>query len=263
MKFGFAVKPANWLLLNFLRRELSSRHVGSVGGWLWAIVQPLMMLFIYSLVFRYVFKIRLPEMENHGFLSFLACGLWPWTAFQEGISRGVKAVTSNAGLIRKVVFPHQILVYSTVAASFLFHLAGYVVVLLGLALIGERIHLSGVTVAFMAWLVLFVLACAGSFLGSALQVFVKDVDQIVGPLLMVLFYATPILYPMSLVPDMARDWLAVNPLLYVMEASRDALLLGRFSHLSSVAVVFLLSCGIFFISRMVFLRLSRHFEDFV
>lgn len=263
MRDSAGSRHADWLLLNFLRRELSSRHVGTAGGWLWAVAQPLLMLLIYSFVFRYVFQVRLANLEGHGFVGFLACALWPWTAFQEGVSRGVKAVTANAGLVRKVVFPHQLLVYSTVGAAFVFHLAGYCVVLAGLALLGEPLHGAGLPVVAAGWLILFLLACAAAFVASALQVFLKDVDQIVAPLLMVLFYATPILYPLALVPEAARPWLAINPLLHVVEPLREALLLGSFSSLLPMGGVLMLSALGFYLARRLFLRLSRHFEDFV
>lgn len=253
---------SHWRLLGeFFRREISSRYVGSIGGGAWALVQPLLLLAIYSFVFRVIFGVRFPELEQHSFTTFVACALWPWMAFQEGLQRATHAIAGNASLIKKVAFPRELLIYASITATFAIHLTGFVVVLGGLAVVGEPLHPGGLPVVIVGWLTLFVLTCGLAMLTAALQVFLKDVEHVLGPLLMVLFYATPILYPLSRVPDSWAALMRLNPLAHVLEPMREALMAGT-AGIASTVVVFGFALTLAWACRWIFDRLSPHFEDF-
>src|SRR5207253_1838777 len=101
------------LFVNFFRRELSARYLGSVTGLAWAILHPLALLGVYYFVFTSIF--RASGFAGKSFLTFVAVALWPWLAAQEGLQRATVSLASYAGLIRKVAFPHEIVVYASVA----------------------------------------------------------------------------------------------------------------------------------------------------
>src|SRR5450432_4518999 len=126
------------LFANFLRRELFSRYLGSISGLAWALLHPLALLAVYHFVFTTVF--RTGAMNGKSFLIFVAVALWPWLAAQEALQRGTVSIASHAGLIRKVAFPHEMVVYASVAATLTLQLAGYIVILVVLALFGEPVH---------------------------------------------------------------------------------------------------------------------------
>lgn len=252
-----------WLFLNFFKRELKSRYSGTLGGGLWALGQPVLMLAIYSFVFRKVFKVGFPELGEHSFTAFVACALWPWMAFQESIQRGTQAVVGNAGLVKKVMFPHELLVFSSVAATFTLHFLGFFVILLVLTFLGEPFSFAGLPVVVGAWLVLLTLALGITLLTSAMQVFLKDVDQLLGPFLMVMFYVTPVLYPMSQVPEAVRGPMAVNPLVHIIDPIRSALLNGSWTGLPALFGLFGVGILLLVVARTVFSRLSGFFEDFI
>jgi lipopolysaccharide transport system permease protein len=252
-----------WLFSSFFRREFSSRYSGTIAGGLWALGQPVLMLAIYSFVFRLVLKVGFPELGEHSFTAFIACALWPWMAFQEALQRGTQAIVSNAGLIKKVVFPHEILVFASIASTFAIHFVGFGVVWFVLVAFGEPFHAGGLLVVALAWLALFLLASGLTLLTAALQVFLKDIDHLLGPILMVVFYGTPILYPMSQVPESLQGLFALNPLVYVLEPIRSALLQGTYAGLTGIAILLAGAIGIFWAARAVFVRLSSSFEDFL
>src|SRR4030095_11097485 len=167
------------------------------------------------------------------------------------------------GLIRKVAFPHELIVYASFAATLVLQLVGYLVVLAVLALFGEPVHFQGLLLALPLWLMLAV-AITGLALGlAALQVFIKDIEHILLPVLMILMYLTPILYPLALVPETVRPWVAANPFGYLIDRLRDALLDGRLALQWSDAIAVLVAVILFAGGRWIFLRLSPHFEDFV
>lgn len=246
---------------NFFYRELFSRYLGSVSGLAWAFVHPLALLAVYHFVFTRIF--RAGVMDGKSFLLFVAVALWPWLAAQEALQRGTVSIANYAGLIRKVAFPHDLIIYASVAATLTLQFTGYLLVLGVLAVFGEPVHFEGLLLAVPLWLLL-ALSVTGVTLGlAALQVFVKDIEHILTPVLMILMYLTPILYPLSLVPAGIRPWVAANPFGYLVDRLRDALLDGNLALKQGDVVALLVAVALFAGGRWIFLRLSPHFEDFV
>jgi ABC-type polysaccharide/polyol phosphate export permease len=249
------------LFRNFYRREISTRYLGSVSGFAWALFHPLALLGVYHFVFTTVF--RTGGFGGQSFLAFVAVALWPWLAAQESLQRGATSLAGYAGLIRKVAFPHEIVVYASVAATLTLHLAGYLAVLLVLVAAGEPIHLEGLVVALPLWAIMTVAVLGVTLALSALQVFVRDVEHVLMPTLMILMYLTPILYPLSLVPESLRPWVAANPFGWLVDRLRDALLDGRLGFQPADAVALAGALLLFAAGRWMFRRLSPHFEDFL
>jgi lipopolysaccharide transport system permease protein len=249
------------LFRNFFRRELTTRYLGSVTGLAWALLHPLALLGVYWFVFTMVF--RAGGFGGQSFLTFVAVALWPWLAAQEALQRGTVSLASYAGLIRKVAFPHELVVYASVAATFALHFAGYLTVLVVLAIFGQPVHFEGLLVALPVWVLLVIAVTGLTLFFAALQVFIRDVEHVLMPLLMILMYLTPILYPLTAVPDAIRPYVAANPFGYLVERLRAGLLDGRLAfHVGDAAAV-LIAAGLFFGGRWVFRRLSPTFEDFL
>lgn len=249
------------LLRNFYWRELHSRYLGSVTGLAWALLNPLALLAVYHFVFTTVF--RTGGFAGKSFLAFVAVALWPWLAAQEALQRGVVSLAGYAGLIRKVAFPHELVVYASVLATLTLHLVGYVVVLIVLRVLGEPLELSGLVLALPLWIVM-ALAVTGITLAlAALQVFLRDVEHALMPALMILMYVTPILYPLTLVPPSMRPWVAANPFSWLVGRLRDAVLDGQLAPRAGDALALVVALLLFAGGRWVFRRLSPHFEDFL
>ena len=252
------------LLLALATRDIQNRYAGSIAGVFWALLNPLAMLAIYAVVFEYVFRVRVPNLAtDQPFVLFVALALWPWLAFQEAVTRGTLAVQNNASLVKKVAFPHELLVYSAVAASFAVHMTGFVVVLTVLRALGFALYLWAWPVLLASVIALLLLATAIALLLGALQVFVRDVEQVLSQVMSVLFYATPILYPMSLVPVWLAKVMQFNPLVHVLETMRNALLHSSEAAWGQIGIMLLAGGGVFYLARQFFLKLSPHFEDMV
>ena len=249
------------LFSNFFRRELTTRYLGSITGLAWALLHPLALLAVYHFVFTSIF--RATGFAGSSFLAFVAVALWPWLAAQEAIQRGTTTLAGYAGLIRKVAFPHELVIYASVASTLVLHLAGYLVVLAVLRAFGEPIHLEGLLIALPLWAVLAIAVTGIALALAALQVFVRDVEHVLMPVLMILMYLTPILYPLTLVPEGLRPWVAANPFGWLVLRLRDALLEGQLAPQWGDAVAIAAALGLFFGGRWVFRRLSPHFEDFL
>ena len=252
------------LLLALTRRDIQNRYAGSVAGVLWALMHPLALLALYAVVFEEVFKVKVPNLSlGQPYVLFIALALWPWMAFQEAVIRGTTAVQQNGALVKKVAFHLELLIYSTVLSSFAVHGVGFAVVLVVLGFLGFNIHSLGLLSLLAFVPVLLLMALALALLLGALQVFVRDVEQLLSQAMSVLFYATPILFPIAIVPGWLADAMHYNPLVHVIDPLRNALLGQADFDGARIAGVALGSVVAFAMARAFFLRLSPYFEDMV
>lgn len=255
--------PHRWLLLNFLSREIKNRYVGSISGFFWALLNPLALLGVYALVFTVVFKVKFPELDDHSFILFVAVALWPWLCFQEGVQRGTLAVQQGAGLVKKVAFPHELLVHGAVLATYAVHITGFLLVLLALGIAGQSLHFSTLPLVLILIAVQLLFTSGLALVLAALQVLMKDVEHFLAPLMMIWFYVTPIVYPLNLTPPQMQTLIALNPLTCSITHIRELLMHGNSqigwqdAGMLGVAILF------FFAGRWFFNRLSPSFEDFI
>ncbi|HXD84524.1 MAG TPA: ABC transporter permease, partial [Rudaea sp.] len=224
------------LALHFIRRDLESRYLGSFSGGLWALVQPLVQLAVYSFVFVYVFKAKAPGADAPGYVPFLALALWPWSAFAESLTRATTAIQDNAALIRKVAMPREVLVFASVSAGFLVQGVGFLAIIIALRLFGVPIDLFALPLAVLGYLQLFVLALGFAFLFAAIQVFVRDLSAALPQLLMLWMFASPVFYARESLPQAYRPLLGFNPFTHYPEFFRGALLRTPAPSLASDAI---------------------------
>lgn len=251
-----------WLLRQFLAREIKSRYLGSISGVLWVFIQPLAQLAVYGFVFALIFKVRFPELGEHNFLVFVAVALWPWLAFAEALQRATVAVQGNAGLIKKVSLPGELLVIAAVAAPFIVHGAGYLLVLALLWASGSDLNVLALPGLLGLWMVLALFSLGLGLVLSAFQVFLRDLEHVLSSILMFWFYATPILYPRNLVPEALQPLIDANPLSYFVERIRT-LLLYQYQPAWLDLLPVVLSISLCYLAWRLFRRCASRFEDFL
>jgi ABC-type polysaccharide/polyol phosphate export permease len=253
----------NPVFRQLLSRAVRTDYLHNLTGFAWLVVQPLLLLAVYAFVFTTIFKARVPEGVAIGFVPFLAVAFWPWTAFSESVLRASGAVTANAALIGKVAFPGELLPLSSVAATFLMHMAGYLAVLVVLQLLGTPIYWPGLLAAVPLLALLCLFAASLALFASALQVFVRDVGQILPPLMTFWFFTTPILYSAGALPSGLAAVMRFNPMAWYADRLRDFLLYGDFTLGLADLAVPLLTLALFPLALAFFRRFSTHFEDFL
>ena len=214
-----------FLLRELVRRDLQSRYRGSLFGFLWAFVHPLWQLALLWVVFSVILKVPLTGERTASFPVFLFSGLVPWLGFAESLQRAASAVVEHSGLVRKLRFPSELLVVSSVASAVLHQFVALGIFAIWQAVAGEPAW------GRLPWLLFGLAAQVALALGfgwaaSALQVFFRDVAQGLGIGLQAWFYLTPIVYPLSLVPERLRPWMALNPMATTVQAFRTVLLGG-------------------------------------
>ncbi len=251
------------LALHFIRREIKNRYLGSFSGGLWAILQPLIQLAVYSFVFVRIFKAPLPEGSTVGYVPFLFMGLWPWNAFAESLSRSCTSIQDNAALIGKVAMPREVFVVSAVAASFLIQVLGFVAICIVLRFASVPVNLLLLPLAILEYVQLFVLALGLAFLLAALQVFIRDFASALPQLLMLWMFASPVFYSRQSLPERYRHWMDWNPLTHYTEFFRTILLGSGTISIVETLVSLIVALLALAIGLIIFRRLQSHFEDFL
>jgi lipopolysaccharide transport system permease protein len=256
-----------YLVWQLTKRDVAARYRGSMLGIMWSVFQPLMMLAVYSFVFGVVFRARWPELTEAGagqsrfqFAVVLFSGLVFHGFLSECLHRAPRLVLQNANYVKKLVFPLEILPWSVV---------GKALVQLGISLL---ILLAFCTVTFhsVQWTIVylpfvlapFVVLAAGLVWGiAALGVFVRDIDQVIGVLVIALLFLSPIFFPISAVPEILRPFIYLNPLTFVVDQARDVLLWGRYPDWTGLAAYTGVALVIAWFGFYVFARLRRAFAD--
>jgi ABC-type polysaccharide/polyol phosphate export permease len=218
------------LLAALTARELKARYRGSVLGFFWSLVQPLLLLAVYSFVFGLVFEPRAAGAEPYAL--FLVCGLFPWIWLATSLSEGTVSLVASAGLIRRAVFPAELLPIVPVASNLVHLLFAMPVVALGVFLaLRQGYEVGGPGALALPGIVLLQLpAIAGVSLAlAALHAHFKDVKDILANLLTLGFFLTPVLYPLAAVsvPALAR-LVRFNPVTPFTLAYQEALFAGSF-----------------------------------
>jgi ABC-2 type transport system permease protein len=254
------------LAINLTLRELKGKYKRSVLGWSWSLLNPLATALIFTMVFKVFFRAQTPPGAPSGLESFplwLLCGLLPWNYLANGLNGATESLVANGNLIKKVYFPRQVLVVANVASWMVPLLIEFGVLAVLLLAFGNFV---------LPWLpvvVVLILLQTGLVLGigmmlGAVNVYFRDVKHLIGILLQAFFYASPIVYPLSLVPERAtlfgfdlpvRALYRLNPMVPLVEAFRDVLYDLRFPPLGDLLYVaaWALGCtaaGLFVFSRL-------------
>ena len=215
------------LLRSLVIRDIETRYRGTMLGFVWVVVYPLMMLAVYAFVFGGVFNARWGGSgDMKDFVLMLYCGLIVHAVFSETLTRSTSAILSNPSYVKKVVFPLELLPFSHLGSALFNALVG-----LGLLCIFVLIqhHAIPATALFVpvVLLPLLILTAGLAWFLAALGVFFRDVGQMIGVAMTVLLFLSPVFYPASSMPKLAQKLIYLNPLTFPIEELRAVLILGN------------------------------------
>lgn len=267
--FNFLTLPRsiikNWtLLLQMVERNLAARYKGAMLGWVWCFFQPLLMLCVYTFVFSVVFKLRWGAAaggESRGaFAVIMFCGIALYSIFSECISNNCGVILSNTNYVQKVIFPLEILPLSQVLTSFILGVAWFILLFAGVVLIFGKLSWTMIFILpVLAVLLLFTLGI--SYIVASLGVYVRDLSYVVQILLQILFFMTPIFYPISAVPPQYRVFLQANPLTILIEEARKVFIYGSLPDWKYLGIAFLVSVLVLQLGFSFFYKTQKGFAD--
>jgi len=247
-------EPRIWqyreLLKNLIIREMKLRYCASFLGLLWTLLIPLATIIVYWIAFEYILKVA---VEN--FVVFFTIGILPYNFFNNSITASISSVISNANLIKKIHFPRMILPLATVLYFFLLFLIALGVFFLFVLLTGTKLGWSLLAYPLVLSLQLM-FTIGAALLISSLTVFYRDMQQIIEVALMMLFWATPIVYAPSSLPEQIRILLVLNPLACYIMAYQDIIYSGIFPSIATWMLCFFWAAFMLLLGSGVF----RHYD---
>jgi len=240
-------------------RDVKARYKQSIFGLAWAVFQPLALTAVFVIAFSYF--VRLPS-DGIPYPIFVYAAMLPWSFFTRSLGSGISSVVGNMHLVTKIYFPRAIFPLSSIATGFIDFLFG-MLVFVGL-MFYYQVPLNPAMVLLPLLFLIQLMLMGGIALGAAaLNVFYRDINQMVPLLLQIWMYACPIIYPLSLVPDWIRPWYLLNPMAVVIHAYREVILKAQFPDWSILGLAAGMSLVIFAGGYLIFKQLEDQFADII
>jgi ABC-type polysaccharide/polyol phosphate export permease len=247
------------LIQSLVARELKARYRGSALGFFWSFANPLLLLSIYTFVFAYIMPARWEDIPQH-YELFLFAGLLPWTWFASSLNESSGVLISGGNLIKKVLFPAEILPIVTVLANMVHFFLGLPIVAAFLIVYRWPVDLAGLVWLPVVVFVQLVLTLGFALLLSSLTVHFRDIRDILSNILTLWFFATPIIYPWQEAPDFGKWFLNVNPFTHLAVSYQEILFFrGPFGHWRWLLALAVASGLLFLAGYFVFDRLRDTF----
>lgn len=244
------------MIFSLVRKELRGRYKGSALGFLWTFINPLLQLVVYTFVFSIVMPTNIEK-----FYMYLFVGLIPWLFFSGSLTGGAACILNQKDMVKKIYFPREVMPISYVTSGFVNMLLCFIVIFA--AVIVSGIGIRPVTLLYLpiVMIVEYIMCLGGAMLTSALTVYFRDLEYILGILTMAWMYFTPVVYTIEMVPERLRSLMYLNPMTPVVECYRAILYSKEIPHISTLTSGLVSGLVVLIIGFIVFDKLQRGFAE--
>lgn len=254
------------LIQNLVSRELKARYRGTVLGFLWSFFNPLLLMIIYTIVFGLIIGPRDPAFGGSPWLYalFLFCGVLPWTWFASSSIESANVLMIQGNLIKKILFPVEILPIVVVTSNFIHFLLALPILLVFVPILGKSFT-PYILFLPVVILVQYVFSLGFSFLVSSLTVHFRDIKDILNNLLTFWFFTTPIIYPMTFGPiqgsRLLKLFLNLNPMTHIMMGYQNSVFFGEIIRWKKLGMTFIFALVLFIVGYTIFDKLRDSFPE--
>lgn len=243
------------LLKTSITKDVGGKYKHSFLGVLWSFINPLLQIAVYALVFQVILK---SNIENYA--VYLCCGLIPWQYFSNVVIRGAAVMIDNGNIIKKVYFPREILPISVVTSGAVNFLISTIIILA--FVLGAGLGLTKYIILYpFVLLIQYVLLLGISFIVSSITVYFRDLEHIIGVVLMAAFYATPIVYRLSDLPANLQVIMQLNPMTHLINAYRDIFYYHQMPDMRMLLILLGISVVLTIIGYFIFKKLQKGFAE--
>lgn len=243
------------LLKTNVKKEIRGKYKHSFLGILWSFLNPLLQLAVYSIVFPIIAKV-----QQDNYVVFVCVGLIPWTFFSTVVTQSTGVIINNANIIKKVYFPREILPISVVTSAAVNFVISCIIILAFVIFTG--MGLSWYMLLFPVILVVqYFLSLGISFIISSITVYLRDLEHLINVAMLMLFYATPIVYSLSSIEGIYRKILYLNPMAHIIEAYRAIFYYKTLPNFSNLGILFLICIVLCVVGYAIFNKLQKKFAE--
>ncbi len=244
------------MIFSLVRRDLKGRYKGSVLGFLWTFINPLLQLLVYTFVFSIVMKTGIEQ-----YYLFLFVTLTPWIFFSTCLTGGSSCIWTQQEMVKKIYFPREVLPISFVLSQFVNMLLSFLVVFVVLIFSGREINVLALLCLPIIMLVELLLGFGIAFLTSAITVYLRDLEYVFSIVAMAWQFMSPVMYSVEQVPEEVKVVFNMNPLTPVLVAYRDILYKGEVPQLNTLIQAICFGIILFVIGVTAFGKLKKHFAE--
>lgn len=251
------------LILQFSRREILRRYRGSFLGLVWAFVQPLLMLAVYTFVFSVIFEAKWGQEIDQSRLSFamaLFTGILTFNIIGDTVNASPTLIFSNPNFVKKVVFPLEILPLVKLIESMIYSFFGMSVLIAAQVLETHHLHWTLIFLP-LVWLPVALFSLGWSYFIASLGVFIRDIGSVTHVAVTMLFFLSPIFYPLSAIPENLRLYCRLNPIAVFVQDSRRVILWGQMPDWPGFWICFFISLAVFVLGFAWFMKTKHAFAD--
>ncbi len=244
------------MIFSLVKRDLKGRYKGSVLGFLWTFLNPLLQLLVYTFVFSTVMRMGIED-----YYLFLFVALVPWIFFSTSVSGGASCIWAQQDMVKKIYFPREVLPIAFVTSQFVNMLLSFVVVFAVLLFSGRTLDPLALLCLPVIMLVEYLLALGIAMIASALTVYIRDLEYILGIVIMAWQFLSPVIYSVDMVPEEFTFLFYFNPMAPVIVAYRDILYYGNIPEFGTLVHAILFGTGLLFFGTLLFGKLKKHFAE--
>lgn len=244
------------MIISLVRKDLRARYKGSALGFLWSFLNPFLQLIVYTLVFSYFLRFNIEK-----YYLFLFVALVPWTFFASSIIGGASVIMSQKSLVTKIYFPREVIPLAFVTTGFINMLYSFVIVFLVVFFSGVEINLLAFLCLPIIMILQYVLVLGFAMIFSSITVYVRDLEHILGVVVMAWQFLTPVMYPIDIVPGKFVYIFMLNPMTPIVIAYRDILYYSRIPDFGTLIQVFLFAIFFLLLGFYVFDKLQKGFAE--
>ena len=244
------------MIASLIQRDLRGRYKGSVLGFAWTFLNPLLQLVVYTVVFSTIMRAGIED-----YYLFLFVALIPWLFFSNSLTGGASCIWTQKELVKKIYFPREVLPIAHVTSQLVNMLLSFIVVFAALLISGKGIRITVLPYLIPVILVEYLLSLGIAFISSSLTVFFRDLEHILAVVSMAWQFLTPVMYGVDMVPESLRPVFMMNPMTSVIMAYRDVLYYQNAPELSTLLTAIVLGFTCLVVGWFLFGRLERHFAE--
>lgn len=245
------------MVFSLVRKDLRGRYKGSVLGFLWTFINPLFQLIVYTIAFSFILPSSIDKYYLHLFVALI-----PWIFFSSSIQGGASSIISAKDMVSKIYFPREVIPISYVTSCFVNMLLSFIIIFAVVIFSGVGVNPLALLCLPVVMIIEYVMALGLALLFSAITVYFRDLEHILGIITMAWIYLTPVLYPIDMIADETiKKLFYINPMTSVIVAYRDILYYAKVPDFSTLMIALAFGVVILLAGFAVFSKLKKHFAE--
>lgn len=244
------------MIFSLVRRDLRGRYKASFLGFLWTFINPLCQILVYTFVFQFIMRTGIEQ-----FYVYLISGMIPWIFFSTSVSGGTMCIKNQSEMVKKIYFPREVLPISFVTSAFINMLFCFIMIFVVIAFSGRGFSAVALLFLPLVMIIEYIMALGFTMIVSGLTIYFRDMEHIVGVIMMAWIYLTPIMYSIDMVPEQLRGVYYINPMTPVIQAYQQILYYEHMPKMGTLLLAGVFGMVVLVIGVIAFRKMERNFAE--